>query len=103
MPDHPIVGDWQQVHREESAEEGVDVTILFSPNGQLTYTIHSADHDQIILLNYGVEGDVLVTDQPSAPRQARTRFWFEGNETLVLEYEGSKAWYRRRQWPGIQA
>ena len=41
-----------------------------------------------------IDGDTLVTDQPSHPREERTRFDLLG-QTLVLHYGGGKARFTR--------
>jgi hypothetical protein len=47
------------------------------------------------VLTYRVEDDLLITDQPSSPREERTRFWFSPDGRLVLDYEGVQARYVR--------
>lgn len=48
-----------------------------------------------MLLTYRVEGDVLVTDQPSDPREERTKFKFTASGNLVLLREQRPATYVR--------
>ena len=49
-------------------------------NGQL---VHSVPEGKM-LLTYRVVDDVIITDQPSHPREARTRFSFDPDGSLVL-------------------
>lgn len=49
----------------------------FREDGQLIYTIHSNEKDEIILMIYEVDGDLLITDQPSSPNREVTKFKME--------------------------
>ena len=53
------------------------------------------DRWQIMQLVYEVDGDTLMSDQPSSPRKEKTRFRFEEDGTLVLESGGQRTWYKR--------
>lgn len=72
-----------------------DVLLDFSRNGALTYKILADGKRQIMLLMYRIEGDVLVTDQPSAPKEERTNFRFTLDGKLILEQEGRPSTYVR--------
>jgi hypothetical protein len=67
----------------------------FKPNGQLVYSVPEGK----MLLTYRVEGDVLVTDQPSHPREERTRFSFAPDGALLLEMAGDRARFVRQAPP----
>ena len=69
--------------------------LQFGDDGQLRYCILANDKWQIMKLIYRVDGNTLVTDQPSAPREERTRFSFQADGVLVLDYEGERAIYHR--------
>jgi len=71
-----------------------DVAMSFDKGGGLRYSTHENDKEQIIILSYRLEGEVLVTDQPSAPRQERTRVVIEGDR-MTLDYNGKISTYRR--------
>jgi hypothetical protein len=66
----------------------------FQPDGQLTYTIFQEGKRQVMLLVYRVQGNVLITDQPSSPREERTRFEIR-DDTLILFYEDHQSTYVR--------
>lgn len=67
------------------------ISMKFDEASSLIYTIHAESRDEIILMIYQVEGDVLITDQPSAPRVERTKFRFDGEDCLILEYDDDSA------------
>lgn len=71
------------------------VSMRFDGAGKLIYTIHEADRDQIIIMAYKIDGDVLITDQPSAPKIERTRFRLDGSRCLILEYGEDPSQYMR--------
>jgi hypothetical protein len=48
-----------------------------------------------MLLTYRIDGDVLVTDQPSDPKEERTRFKITSADKLVLEHEHRPSTYVR--------
>jgi hypothetical protein len=63
------------------------VGIEFLPDGRLAYVIESEGKEQRMVLTWRVDGEDLVTNQPSAPREERTRIrWDRGG--LVLEFDG---------------
>ena len=79
-----LVGSWASDPGDEAAvREYGQLSLEFSPDGQLVYTVQAEGKKQIILFEYRVEGDVLVTDQLSSPREERTNFLFQ-NGRLVL-------------------
>jgi hypothetical protein len=89
----PLVGRWDLVSSE--IEDSEPATMEFTIDGKLIYSIHQNDRTRIINLVYEVTGDTIVTDQPSKPRKETTKFYFESNDTLVLDYGGEKAYFRR--------
>jgi len=90
-----LIGLW--VADPESMAEGEmdNSSLEFCEDGNLIYTIHETESDQKALLVYEVNGDVLVTDQPSAPQREETKFFFNSDGKLVLDYDGSWSVYVR--------
>lgn len=86
-----LLGEWRQI---EPDSRPAAIYITFEADGRLRYTVE-ADTIQHILLTWYVEGNVLVTDQPSAPRQERTYFKFMAPSRLVLERNGETYSYER--------
>jgi hypothetical protein len=69
--------------------DGDPLALDFAPDGRLACVIIHGNRRQTIMLTYRVEGDQLVTDQPSQPREERTKVEFV-SDGLVLEFEGKK-------------
>jgi hypothetical protein len=91
-----LLGGWVVDPGDEVARAHFgDVAMEFDPDGSLRYVIRGDEKDQVMLLRYRVEGDELVTNQPSAPREERTRFCFTSDGRLVLEYKDLNAHYVR--------
>lgn len=88
-----LIGCWQLV---ESADgQGEPAEADFRADGRLFYSVLSGDRWQIMRLVYRIDGDAVVTDQPSAPREERTRFALEPDGTLILEFGGERSRFRR--------
>lgn len=91
-----IIGKWRSdpANAEAIAAYG-DVSLDFSRNGALTYTIHPEGKRQIMLMTYRIDRDVLVTDQPSNRKEERTRFRITSEGKLFLEHEHRPSTYIR--------
>jgi hypothetical protein len=91
-----LVGTWvvDESDRHALAELG-DVLLEFNESGGLTYVIRGDGKQQVILMQYEVEGDTIITDQPSAPRVERTKFSFSDDGTLVLAFGGEPFTFKR--------
>jgi len=91
-----LLGAWvvDRTDARALAELG-DVLLEFQEDGQLTYTIRCKTKDQIILMQYKVEGDIIVTDQPSAPQVERTPYLLSRDGILTLEFGGVTYRFRR--------
>ena len=98
-----LVGCWHRTRADAPADGEVGVELEFRPDGTLHYAIDTGGRWQIARLTYHVEGDVLVTNQPSAPAQSRTTFEVLDDGSLLLDYEGERSWYRRgeRRSPAV--
>jgi len=57
----------------------------FMADGRITYTVIGQGK---MFLTYRVEEDILITDQPSEPREERTKFHITPDDKLLLDYQG---------------
>ena len=90
-----LVGVWKTDPTDNATLEIYgEVTMEFTNDGRLIYTIHEEDREQIILMTYSIEGNRLITDQPSAPSKEETIFRLDRDE-LELDYGGVIARYVR--------
>lgn len=91
-----LLGRWRTDPSDSEGREGYgNVTLIFEPAGLLTYVIHEQKRDEVIRMTYRIEGDFLVTDQPSAPAEEKTLFAFDELGRLVLTFEGTVSRYIR--------
>ena len=91
-PAFSVAGRWRQV-----SPAGEDVTMVFTRDGKLTYSIHDGDKIQVINMVYEVSGNQIITDQPSNPRREISLVSFEPSGILVLDYDGEKTRFKREE------
>lgn len=91
-----LFGVWETDPSDSAAlSEFGSVRMEFKEDGQLIYSIKKDGKEQIMLMTYGVEGNKLITDQPSRPQREETRFQIKGDR-LALDYGGRKSYYIKR-------
>ena len=87
-----LLGKWASQHNSTSfCVNGERTTLEFKEDGRLEYTIIGSEKDQKILLIYRVENNILITDQPSQPREERTTIVFTEDGKLILVYGNQKS------------
>jgi len=93
-----LIGTWL-IDETDKAALGAygDATLHFGHDGALTYTIREGEKLQIIKMTYTVEGDMIVTDQPSAPNVERTEFTLSSDDILTLNFGGMPSRFKRFQ------
>jgi hypothetical protein len=91
-----LLGRWVIDPTDETAVAAYgQASMEFRDDGSLVYSIAVSDRIQVVLLTYGVSGNELITDQPSAPQEERTRFSLTSEGKLILLYEGAPATFLR--------
>lgn len=91
-----LIGLWKIDPADTDARlELGEVMIEFKEGGNLVYIIKNEDKDEIILLNYKIKENCLITNQPSMPKEERTVFELDDEGGLVLEYGGKKYRYTK--------
>jgi hypothetical protein len=81
-----LLGTWRTDPNDGwSLREYGEVSLRFEKDGTLVYTVHLPSKEQIMRLKYRVDGNVLVTDQPSSPREERTEFFFAPDDRLAVK------------------
>jgi hypothetical protein len=86
-----LIGKWMSI-----GADGEETTAEFMADGRLEFTFHGETKDQKMLLTYAIQGDDIITNQPSHPREERTQFEFTDRGDLVLIYDGTRTSYQRR-------
>jgi hypothetical protein len=91
-----LLGAWQLLRADPALEFAPGVKMEFRPGGRLLYTIDAGGREQVFTLIYRVEGDMLQTDNPSAPHRASTRFLRGEADVLIFDFSGARALFVRR-------
>jgi hypothetical protein len=81
-----LLGTWLTDPEDRwSLREYGEVSLHFEEDGVLVYTVHLPRKEQIMRLTYRVDGNQLVTDQPSSPQEERTEFFFTSDGRLAVK------------------
>src|SRR5215468_8904768 len=91
-----LIGKWvtDPADTKSLAQYG-RVTLEFKERGKLIYTIHEEGKRQILLLTYRIREGLLITNQPSAPREDETPIFLTNDGKLKLLYGSSASTYVR--------
>jgi hypothetical protein len=94
-PASALVGCWLLASSgaDSRAEERVEVQ--FKPSGELLYATLEKGKWSVILLTYRAEGNHIISNQPSAPRDEKTEFSLRDGNTLTLSFGGEPSSYTR--------
>jgi hypothetical protein len=97
MSEQKLLGMWASDPADHATLESVGCTTMeFLPDQRLVYTIHDGSHIQGIFMTFRLDGNVIVSDQPSAPGEQRTEFVLADDNRLGLSYDGGAwSWYVR--------
>ena len=88
-----LLGRWRLLRAEPALDFAPGVCMDFQRHGRLLYSFDVGGHDQIVRLVYQVTGDVLRTDNPTAPHAVETHFHRGEAGVLVLDFSGNRAWF----------
>lgn len=91
-----LLGKWKSDPADSPTQNNYgEVTQTFHEDGRLTYIIHSPEKDRVVRLVYKIDGDELITDQPSAPAEHRTKISFDEHGCLILDDRGERSRFIR--------
>ena len=96
--DRRLLGRWISDPRD-SASLADPVSLEFLDDGSLTYTLHGGEKNQVMLLQFYTDGENIITDQPSSPREERTPYSFSADGALLLLRDGQLFTYVRSAKP----
>jgi hypothetical protein len=66
--DPHLFGRWRLQHSQQALPTADDTVAEFSPDGSLTYSITQSGKTGVMKMTYRVEGQFVVSNQPSSPR-----------------------------------
>ncbi|WPU99898.1 hypothetical protein SNE26_28215 [Mucilaginibacter sp. cycad4] len=95
MKSNELIGTWKLDETNlEALEIYGNTSMEFKDNGELLYTVNEGDKKQHVFMTYEVQGNKLLTDQPSSPKQETTQFAIVDNR-LELYFDGVKSVFIR--------
>ena len=84
--DPSLFGEWDSIIESPESE---NVKMAFYPDGQLIYHIISNEKIQILNLTFYTKNGLIVSNQPSKPKEESTRYYFENNYSILcLDFDG---------------
>lgn len=92
-----LLGTWRLIRADPTLDFAPGVRMEFLPDGHLHYHVDVGGSDQVIALLYGVEGDLLRTDNPSAPHSMTVRITHGVGDVLLMDFGGAQAMLLREQ------
>jgi hypothetical protein len=95
--DARLQGTWLSDLDDELTRKSIgNVSMTFTPDGNLYYDILDVDKAQRINLVDWTTDNVLYTDQPSHPRKEKTNFDVPSPDDLILDFGGQKSKFERK-------
>jgi hypothetical protein len=96
--DNPLVGEWYSDLTDEKTKGTIgDVIVTFTNDKKLIYAIVDGHKKQIINMVYFIDGNTLITDQPSNPQKERTEYYFINADTLILKFNNEESRFVRNR------
>lgn len=92
-----ICGEWILCKDDPDYGKAGTVSVEFHANGRLNYKIEEEAKMSVVCLTYFIDGNEIVTDQPSSPKEERTRFVIDSDGILILESEDRKSFFKRKK------
>lgn len=91
-----LIGSWNSDKTDEITQKALGkVTMIFTEDGKLIYDIFEGGKQQRMNMVYKIQGDTIISDQPSHPQEQRTRYTIENGDKLILDFEGEKTIFKR--------
>jgi hypothetical protein len=91
-----LIGTWNSDESDEATQKALGkVTMTFTEDGKLIYDIFEGSKQQRMSMTYKVQGNTIISDQPSHPQGQRTKYKIENDDKLILDFEGEKTIFKR--------
>src|SRR6187399_1770352 len=95
-----LLGTWRLMSADPSLDFAPGVRMEFLRDGRLNYHVDVGGSDQVIALLYRVEGELLHTDNPTAPHSMTVRIVHGAGDVLLLDFAGAQAMLVREHGRG---
>jgi hypothetical protein len=91
-----LIGSWNSDESDEATQKALGkVTMTFTKDSKLIYDIFEGGKQLRMNMVYKVQGDTIISDQPSHPQEQRTRYKIENGDKLILDFESQKTIFNR--------
>jgi hypothetical protein len=95
--DKNLLGTWNSDENDETTQKTLGKVIMtFTKDGKLVYDIVEGVKQQRMNMVYKVQGDTIISDQPSHPQEQKTKYKIESGDKLILDFEGEKTVFKRQ-------
>lgn len=96
MREVQLLGSWGTDPLDSDAiERDGKALIEFKPDGSMIYSIDVGDKYEQMFLTFRTDNGMIITNQPSAPREDRTAYDLTPDGKLILDYGGTRTRYVR--------
>ena len=90
-----LIGCWRLVTASADLGLAGEDEMQFKDEENLIYAVDAGNKWQLMLLTYRIDGEEIVSNQPSQPRYERSAFRFTDSGELVMKYKNGEAVFRR--------
>jgi len=95
--DKKLEGIWLSDMQDDATKKSIgNVRLSFTKDGKLLYDIINSETIQKMNLIYWTSDGFLYSDQPSNPKQERTKYRFDNDGTLILDYRGDITRFKKQ-------
>lgn len=92
-----LVGTWKSDENDQATQKALGkATMTFTKDGKLIYDIFEGGKQLRIDMVYRVQGDTIISDQPSHPGEEKTAYKIENGNKLVMTFEGERTVFNRQ-------
>lgn len=91
-----LIGVWRLVEVDGVPDQG-HTELDIRPDGSIVYAVKATNRWQVLNLTYRIEGNTIVSHQPSEAREERTTYSIAEDGALVIEVGGTRRVFRRSE------
>jgi len=95
--DAKFLGTWKADSSDETTRKNLGDASMTFTNGNIIYTVTDKEKTDTVNLIYHIKGDVVVTTDPGQAEEQVAKFRFEGDDKLILEFNGMRSVFLRKK------
>ena len=89
-----LIGHWIEDVNIQDKDEYAEMII--GEDGTLIYINNLKNEIHKFILTYQIEGDTLITDQPSSPEIVRSKYLITPDHKLIITYGSISTCFRKK-------